>query len=34
VYVLSGAYLVDEPSSKGDDGSVELQFDGTKGVWQ
>ncbi|MNP07087.1 Phage tail tube protein [compost metagenome] len=34
VYVLSGAYLVDEPSSKGDDGSVELQFDGIKGVWQ
>lgn len=34
VYVLSGAYLVDEPSSKADDGTVELQFDGSKGVWQ
>lgn len=34
VYVLSGGYLVDEPTSKGDDGTLELQFDGTKGVWQ
>lgn len=34
VYVLSGAYLVDEPTSKGDDGTLELQFDGIKGVWQ
>lgn len=34
VYVLSGAYLVDEPTSKGDDGTIELQFDGIKGVWQ
>lgn len=34
VYVLSGAYLVDEPSFKGDDGTVELQFDGIKGSWQ
>ncbi|MBH8610494.1 phage tail tube protein [Pseudomonas mohnii] len=34
VYVLSGAYLVDEPTSKGDDGTIELQFDGVKGVWQ
>jgi hypothetical protein len=34
VYVLSGAYLVDEPTSKGDDGTLELQFDGVKGVWQ
>lgn len=34
VYVLSGAYLVDEPVSSGDDGTVELQFDGLKGVWQ
>lgn len=33
-YVLSGAYLVDEPSSKGDDGTIEMQFDGDKGVWQ
>lgn len=34
VYVLSGAYMVDEPSLKGDDGTLELQFDGVKGVWQ
>jgi hypothetical protein len=34
VYVLSGAYLVNDPSSKGEDGTVELQFDGIKGVWQ
>lgn len=34
VYVLSGAYVVDEPSSKGDDGTIELQFDGNKGIWQ
>jgi len=33
-YVLSGAYLVDEPTGKGEDGLVDLQFDGTKGVWQ
>jgi len=34
VYVLAGAYLVDEPSSKGDDGTIELQFHGIKGSWQ
>lgn len=34
VYVLSGAYLVDEPSFKADDGTVELQFDGVNGSWQ
>jgi hypothetical protein len=34
VYVLAGAYLVDEPSFKGDDGTFELQFDGIKGSWQ
>ncbi|WP_323115433.1 phage tail tube protein [Pseudomonas guariconensis] len=34
VYVLSDAYLVDEPVSSGDDGTIELQFDGSKGVWQ
>ncbi|UVM48338.1 phage tail tube protein [Pseudomonas sp. B21-015] len=34
VYVLSGAYLVDEPSLKGDEGEVELQFDGVNGSWQ
>ncbi|WP_339521831.1 phage tail tube protein [Pseudomonas sp. EL_65y_Pfl2_R96] len=34
VYVLAGAYLVDEPSAKGDDGTVELEFNGTKGTWR
>lgn len=34
VYVLSGAYLVDEPTYNGEDGTVELQFDGLKGTWQ
>jgi hypothetical protein len=33
-YVLSGGYMVDEPVLKGDDGTMELQFDGVKGVWQ
>lgn len=34
VYTLSGAYLVGEPNAKGDDGEVELEFNGTKGLWQ
>lgn len=34
VYTLSGAYLVGEPNAKGDDGEVELEFNGTKGIWQ
>lgn len=34
VYVLSGAYLVGEPAAKGDDGTLELRWEGTKGVWQ
>ena len=34
VYVLSGAYLVGEPASKGDDGTIEFEFNGIKGVWQ
>ena len=34
VYVLAGAYLVDETTLKGDDGTIELQFDGIKGTWQ
>lgn len=34
VYVLSGAYVVDQPASKGDDGTIEFQWDGSKGVWQ
>lgn len=34
VYVLSGAYLVGEPAAKGEDGTLELRWEGTKGVWQ
>jgi hypothetical protein len=34
VYVLSGGYVVDEPASKSDDGTIDIQWDGTKGVWQ
>ncbi|WP_263264040.1 phage tail tube protein [Pseudomonas sp. RIT-PI-S] len=33
VYTLSGAYLVAQPTGKGDEGTTELQFDGIKGVW-
>lgn len=34
VYTLSGAFLVGDPSAKGDDGEVELEFNGVKGIWQ
>lgn len=34
VYTLSGAFLVGEPAAKGDDGEVELEFNGIKGIWQ
>lgn len=33
-YVLSGAYLVDEPASTGDEGQIQLVFNGVEGVWQ
>lgn len=33
-YTLSGAYLRGETSVKGDEGKVELDFGGKKGVWQ
>ncbi|RMS34575.1 hypothetical protein ALP71_01398 [Pseudomonas coronafaciens pv. garcae] len=33
-YVLSGAYLVEEPSSKADDGAIDLKFEGSQGSWQ
>ncbi|MCO7594272.1 MULTISPECIES: phage tail tube protein [Pseudomonas] len=33
-YVLSGGYVVDEPAAKGDDGTIDLKWEGTKGVWQ
>ena len=34
VYVLSGAYVVGEPSAKGDDGTIEFEWNGIKGAWQ
>lgn len=34
VYTLSGAFLKGEPSVKGEDGTVELEFSGKKGIWQ
>lgn len=34
VYVLSGGYVVDEPSAKGDDGAIDIQWDGNKGGFQ
>lgn len=34
VYVLSGAFLVNPAALKGDDGKVELEFNGEKGIWQ
>jgi len=33
-YVLSGAYLVGEPAVNGDEGTIELEFNGMKGIWQ
>ena len=34
VYTLSGAFVEGEPSAKGDDGTMELEFAGGKGIWQ
>ncbi|MEM5371358.1 phage tail tube protein [Paraburkholderia azotifigens] len=34
VHTLSGAFLVGETTGKGDDGEVDLEFNGTKGIWQ
>jgi hypothetical protein len=34
VYTLSGAWLANEASHKADDGTTELEFNGTKGNWQ
>ncbi|WP_295379549.1 phage tail tube protein [uncultured Pseudacidovorax sp.] len=34
VYTLSGAYQVGEPAAKGDDGTVEITFEGMRGIWQ
>lgn len=33
-YVLSGAYLVGDTSTTGDDGKTALTFEGRKGSWQ
>lgn len=33
VYVLSGAYIVGEPSTKGDEGTIDFEWNGDKGVW-
>lgn len=34
IYVLSGAYVVEEPSAKGEDGTIDIRWEGSKGVWQ
>lgn len=34
VYVLSGAYVVDDLNTTGDDGKVSIQFNGIEGDWQ
>lgn len=34
VYTLSGSWLANEASAKGDDGETELEFNGLDGVWQ
>lgn len=33
-YVLTGAYLIGETVSTGDDGKVSLEFHGIRGIWQ
>ncbi len=34
VYTLSGAWVENEAPAKGDDGTIELEFTGKKGIWQ
>ncbi|MNN75304.1 Phage tail tube protein [compost metagenome] len=34
VYVLAGGFVVAEPSAKGDDGTIDIQWDGNKGGFQ
>ncbi|WP_237882053.1 phage tail tube protein [Pseudomonas sp. PGPR40] len=34
VYVLAGGFVVGEPASKGDDGTIDIQWDGNKGGFQ
>ncbi|PHM20934.1 MAG: phage tail protein [Curvibacter sp. PD_MW3] len=34
VYTLSGAFIEGEPAAKAEDGTIELEFGGKKGIWQ
>lgn len=34
VYTLSGAYVEGDSVIKGDDGTIDLEFTGVKGIWQ
>lgn len=34
VHTLSGAYVVGETPTKAEDGEIDLEFNGIKGVWQ
>lgn len=34
VYTLSGAFIENEAPVKGDDGTIDLEFAGMKGIWQ
>ncbi len=34
VYTLSAGYMVGEPSAKAEDGTVDLEFEGLRGIWQ
>jgi hypothetical protein len=34
VYILTGAFLEGEPAANGEDGTTELEFGGSQGVWQ
>jgi hypothetical protein len=34
VHTLSGAFVVGEPDVKAEDGEMDLEFNGKKGIWQ
>ena len=34
VHTLSGAYLVGEATAKVEDGEIDLEFNGSKGIWK
>lgn len=34
IYTLSGAWVEGEPSVKADEGEIDLEFSGIKGIWQ